>query len=206
MRFMLGSSFVAAGGVAVQYGSRKADSDLDIMVVQENAVATPKMAVGRLDLFVVAMSDLVALSELLDPAATEPVLTGDLLLGCPDRWQATTRFCASVRASDAAVSHLRTQSARSVNTAEQWWRRFEISACMTALRWLAQCLAFARSYRLFADYYSRTGGEPITLARLRTQDDGSFWSWYEMTKRSGACEPGAYLRNLQDAKALAEHP
>lgn len=153
---------------AVRYGSGR--HDIDILAVFEPPPLMTNVMLGGLDCLALGVRRLNHLLNHLDPAATEPLLTGELVAGTPAKLEEAKAVMASAERSPFVSAYLFHAACVSFQSAAGTLARVEETPCEPHFRLFSKNLSWAASYLGFAHYYHVSGGcGPITLACLLPQ-------------------------------------
>jgi hypothetical protein len=144
------------------YGSRQAGRDVDIFMVYDQ----PDPVCGRLGVFdflSLSSRETERLCRLWDPIVTEPLLTGKVLLQ-GEKGPAEWRALLARAVSSEMVVHLLCEAARCANFAANHLEAGQVRAATSNL-------AYAVTYRAYAQRYESGATGPITLRELRSHDE-----------------------------------
>ena len=174
------------GSCLVWYGSGVEGHDVDLVLVQESPVPFPRAIVGQLDVSLFSVGEFLQLTNLLDPAATEPLLTGHLIGGDDSIWHRLVGAVGSIVAATDSVVHLQSRSLKNALIVGDILARAKDTDEQDHLRWALINLSFSISYASFAKYYRRLPYGAVTMKRLREEAAlllPEFWPFLDRVKR-----------------------
>jgi len=145
--------------LAVVFGSRKEYSDVDLcIVVNEKKDFDCLSFRGIIDLAVYDLEEFLAKARLFDVGVTEPILTGDFILGDKNLYERIRQDLSNDVPSREAVEYLRRTSKLLFENASAAKRSGMEEIYL-------ETLAYSISYRLFANAYER-GCKSLTFKEL----------------------------------------
>lgn len=176
--------------LVILYGRQGGQSDTDLFIVTPDTPPFPYCILGAVDMAMMDIQTTEGLLGLFDPIATEPVLTGEQLLGPEASLEALRARLQAQRTDPEIVRYLRRRGLEELLGAV---RQAESALGSKAgCVWTLQNLSFAISYLSFARHYE-THAQAATLRQL--EETGGrlwpeFWRFYDRAKRD---PPGAEL-------------
>lgn len=152
------------------YGSRRPDSDLDLLAVFEQVAVMSQVLFGNVDLLQLSREEFMDLLDRRDICATEPLLSGRLLVGDAKDWSRLEERIRSETVPAGVPSYLLECSRNALGNATSFYQLAcdSISRRNQAGFW-ANC-SFAVGYLEYAAHYSN-GGRVLTCAELAEASD-----------------------------------
>ena len=146
----------------VKYGSCRTESDIDLLAIYAQPLGHVDYNIGRLDIFALEKGQFQRLLGVHDPIVTEPLLTGNLLLGDHDRWNGERQCFLDTKPAGATLFHLAMRMMQVMNSAESFLDRFQATNEHVDAFYFLKNLSFALGYLAFVKEYSK-GRFPIVL-------------------------------------------
>lgn len=173
--------------LAIIYGSHDRGGDIDVAIIQREAPAGAGIQLGDLDLYLLGEEQFSHQLAKLDPMVTEPILTGNLLLGDPHVWNEIRESTRDAKASEAAAVHCARRSAEELVNADRMATAWEAEPKGTHAHWLLETLSYSISYLSFARWYQNPHHHSITLRELAERNallEPAFWRYRAKAKRA----------------------
>lgn len=148
--------------IVILYGSRILRHDIDILAILRSSSKYENVKDPPLDIIVIGMPQFRMLIPVLDPLATEPLLTGSPLLGNIAPFYAMLR---STESTMSATKHIITCSVLFLK-----WAHDNLAANRPAK--CCNSCAFAAAYAAFAQFYCKTSST-TTLYNLLSLPENS---------------------------------
>jgi len=153
--------------VYLLYYGNKEGNDIDLLAVVKNDTNLNSYHPGSIDLYEMPYRYFLKALRFFDPTVTEPLLTGDLLIGYSQRLeqrkQEITHFCPS----PGAIRFLKRRSQQELENATTFLDKFNQTRHKKYLFFALVDLSFACSYFQFARCYFRNPHQSvITLRQL----------------------------------------
>ena len=195
---LMGDDFFGPGGAsAIVYGSRREDSDIDLMIVSPKSEVCLPVQLGKADLLLIESNLLQYELSVLDPTFSAPFLSGELLLGDESWWQWNRARLSSATAMPQAVHHATEPSTECLTYTNQYLSQLEhlshrgpAEMCeggQTILASALRNLSFSISYASFAAHYSRPASKACLLHDLEREGAlhlPEFWAFYRAMKNT----------------------
>jgi hypothetical protein len=172
------------------YGSRIPGRDVDLMIVQRYASHSPHCALGRFDILQLSNTQFAQHLACLDPVATEPLLTGDLLWGNAKDWWALKKTVQSQKSTHESLARLKTRSFEEFAIAETLYKQSKAIQQPELKKWVVQGLSFSISYLSFYDYYLNFTDGAVTFKKLLNENRlhlEDFWRLRKSPKKLEQC-------------------
>lgn len=164
---LLGGAYLARKGVFVlQYGSRLSGRDRDIVVVQPEVPPSPSSTIGDMDIMVICQQRMESLIEVLDPIVTEPILTGDLVVGDERAWKSMKTRLGATSVNQQCLNHPAKRSLHEYLNATGFLERHSTKRINEFLVWALEDLAYSISFGSFLRHYALSNGRACTLESL----------------------------------------
>lgn len=156
----------------IRYGSKKNDIDF-LVVLNSNTVPLEYRPGTPVDIFPISLKDFYKLAYLFDPLVTEPILTGELLLGNEEELENLKKELFEISPSQEIIDHLKRQSRLWYTYCTCFLKDYKNTSPVCDSNLLLYSLinlTFAISYDYFAQYYSKIQKKgPITLRKLKNK-------------------------------------
>lgn len=143
--------------------------DKDYVAVYEGLPSSGHFLVGRLDMIVIDITVLKDLAEVLDPVATEPILTGRLAYGDANFRDSLRGWTLNLGPTGEAVDYLRSKHWESLENTFEIFRSSPTE--YPAIRLCASNLLYAIGYFVLASAYSLLRCRATTIQQAVTQAD-----------------------------------
>lgn len=107
----------------ILYGSRKSYGDIDLVAVYENSTDEKPYSIytGDLDIIQIKERDLIERLNLFDIELTEPILTGNLIIGDKNKFNKLKRNLENKKPSQEAITYLTRKSLEAYNNATNFF-------------------------------------------------------------------------------------
>ena len=172
----------------VRYGSNRFGSDKDYLAVYDSPQPSYSVLLGGLDLWVTDKNGLFEYACLLDPAVSEPLLTGILVFGESLYFQKAKEALNRASPSVNTVPHLLSRSFRAYHSSSILVANREKHSCVVRRDYWSS-LSFAISYWCFASEYASRWKGVLTLAELEIRMPSGIrelWRQVVRNKQRGA--------------------
>lgn len=148
----------------ILYGNSNCGNDIDLFGVVETIPKEYSYPIRHpvFDLFLIDTSEFMNLIFLLDPVVSDPLLTGEVLIGNFSTFSNVKGILKKVTVNMAILNHLKNESFRNLSYAKKFFTSNRIQGFLYSL----VDISYALSYWAFADYYDKRHLSPITLSQL----------------------------------------
>lgn len=151
---LLGSDIFEENTFLLKYGKNELKSDIDLCLLIPDAQSVNNFTFGKLDLLVINMSLCLDLIVKLDPIVTEPLLTGNLIMGNENDFLSIKQKLIDTKPNDEAVRHLVLRTFETLLSAETFFNYYLNDNNLENLKKSFNNLAFSISYASFAKHYN----------------------------------------------------
>ncbi|MFC1606840.1 hypothetical protein ACFL47_02625 [Candidatus Latescibacterota bacterium] len=174
----------------VKYGSDR--NDIDLLAVYKDTPLRNEIITGRIDLLNYDINCMNYLIRNFDPVITEPLLTGQLIMGNEDDYKYYLHKCDNQLIKTEMISYLYHRAISAYDSAYEFLNSFndtqQISPSAQFGFW--NNLLWAISYREYARYYSKSiqlRTSAVQLQHIVSQlpsDILKLWNFSNKSKRS----------------------
>jgi len=192
--------------IVVKYGN--GSYDIDLLAIYEETPPRSEIITGRIDLLALDIDTLFDLLSKLDPVVTEPLLTGQCIMGDAAQFEQFMRKCCQIFVSPDVISHLHCRAFAAYDSAREFlhiFRNIPQKSLAPQFGFWSN-LAWAISYCEFARCYSRSSHQKAAALSLRhlipqfRSDTKKLWDICKMFKRSA--KGGTRMKSALDTYAL----
>lgn len=181
---LIGLDIFKETALLIQYGNLDSTRDIDLCLILPDDLNTNNFTLGKLDLFVLNKSLFLDLVSMLDPIITEPLYTGDLIIGSESDFSSLKEKLINTKPNDRAIRHLVLRAFETLLSGESFFNFYLNDKNPENLKKTFNNLAFSISYASFARYYS-INENIITLDKLiesKSIELTDFWEYRNRVK------------------------
>jgi hypothetical protein len=172
----------------IWYGSRSKQADIDLMILTVSETHWRHCSLGRLDLTCISVTQFKDLAYKLDIIATEPLFTGEVVVGEERELKELRVSISKNPPSKDTISYLFQRASEEYLSSVSLLKQYKGTSFRNYLVWAAINLGYAFSYKILSQMYDTHFWKgPFTLSKLlkvsKNSDYQFLWKTIRQSKR-----------------------